>query len=1540
MDDPTDEDTCIICKEKGELKKIGKVAISNLIQTCKRRRSNEHKKWSKLSSALIHNSCSTKYHRESGIAAAAADYSKKAVEGKAIAKEALHFDFKTRCLFCGDVCYPWREEIKHVTKDETRDNILSALKERDKSDKFNKSLLKRIENVVDLTKVQAQYHSSCMAKFYTPRQSHQIGRPPLESTVAFVQHAISYMENLESESQFSLNEIKEAFTSTDIPDLKIIKLQLQKHYNDNIDFTHSKKDMIILLKHKLNPQTWKNWYKDQKKNPEEEKKRIIEMAGELILQDIRATIYDRDNYIIPNFNEENIYENIPESLVNFLTILIKSHKNKKKSSENKWNKRVASIAHVIITSARPRSFLSPILIGLSAMMHKRYASKGLLECLSHIGFSATYEETSRFESSIIADPEIHTFNPESFVQFVYDNADHNTATIDGKGTFHAMGGVKIVTPGSDVISKKTIPRLKKIQSSNTIGKFGFNPVKKYKFDMKKSKLIEIRDIICHHNFQRQTLEMEDFMFLYSKYSNASSKGYGGFMEDFYVGCKYDTSKIFPLPFVNSPPSEYHTIFTVLVEAAAQNKRNKRNDIIFVTFDQPLYLKARFILSCVDEHDDPYGLSKVRVRLGGFHTLMSFIGSIAFIMDGSGLKEAFLVIFAENSAEKALDARAYSRGIRGHFLIQIALTKLIFESIELSDEEKAKLNMVLSDLGSMDFGKEINSDEMTKIRDKFIKEIEKLQKRGPTAALWIQYWDMLCIVRNFLKAERASKWELHLECVKQMIPFFHATGHFNYAKSAHMYVQDMLQLKNDMDRNEYEMFTSGGYFTIRRSDKFWSGVWSDMIIEQFLMRSMKTQGGLTHGRGMGDGVIAKFVLTMIILIEVCNSMETFCDVSYCSSEQHVDSTDARVKRDAADLMKLVEFFARYNPFPHTQQLTSIFSGIVANNSINCHRAYEMGMQSVKSIIGGNFQTVKFTRKSRVLSLKSVQSSITINNETIAINPLLLFQRLCLNINSKSDMRRFLTFELAPFPLALFNENGLRKNVKSQLFDLFTATSACNDNEITHVVDGGYLLRKVVWQKNDSLEEIIEKYLSFVQAHYDGNSCIVFDGYPNSNDADLNQQSTAFSTKTIERLRRQSSSNSPAFELEPHTKITTTQDKFLSNEKNKVELIKRLSEAFRYEGLLIKQAKEDADALIVNTAIEIAEKYKIVNAATGEVEYSKNVIIVGQDIDLLVLLHQLNSNDAPVYFLKCGTGNVEDSMYSSNCFKYEKFRFVIAFIHCFTGCDTISSFAGKGKKTTVESLIKTENLDDLVKPFYDQSADPQVIARNGCKLIESIYNCSKKISSLNDLRFNRYQVLTEKCTFSLEKLPPTIGAAIQHAYRSYHQLQMWLGNELNASKWGWREIINNDSKILMPHYTELSLIPDDLLKKVSCKCQSNCRSNKCGCRKLGLKCTVLCRNCDDSDHCSNKEIIIENESDSEELEQPNLLLNNENNIEQFIENEDNYTEHGSDNEEGYIEHVSDDEENAEIEDMEIEKDDECHENVEREDQGTVSKKARLK
>ena len=72
----------------------------------------------------------------------------------------------------------------------------------------------------------------------------------------------------------------------------------------------------------------------------------------------------------------------------------------------------------------------------------------------------------------------------------------------------------------------------------------------------------------------------------------------------------------------------------------------------------------------------------------------------------------------------------------------------------------------------------------------------------------------------------------------MLPYFHASGHNLYAKSSYLYLQDMNNLENIMDVMEYDKFSRSGYFTIRRIEKIRSGTWSDMIIEQMLMRPMQ------------------------------------------------------------------------------------------------------------------------------------------------------------------------------------------------------------------------------------------------------------------------------------------------------------------------------------------------------------------------------------------------------------------------------------------------------------------------------------------------------------------------------------------------------------------------------------------------------------------------------------------------------------------------------------------------------------------------------
>lgn len=80
---------------------------------------------------------------------------------------------------------------------------------------------------------------------------------------------------------------------------------------------------------------------------------------------------------------------------------------------------------------------------------------------------------------------------------------------------------------------------------------------------------------------------------------------------------------------------------------------------------------------------------------------------------------------------------------------------------------------------------------------------------------LHYHELIAIAMHFIQAERMANWELHLDCVRAMLPIFHASGHFPYAKS-----WDMISLEQKMTHEEFQKFTKESFFTNRRSDKHW------------------------------------------------------------------------------------------------------------------------------------------------------------------------------------------------------------------------------------------------------------------------------------------------------------------------------------------------------------------------------------------------------------------------------------------------------------------------------------------------------------------------------------------------------------------------------------------------------------------------------------------------------------------------------------------------------------------------------------------------
>lgn len=140
--------------------------------------------------------------------------------------------------------------------------------------------------------------------------------------------------------------------------------------------------------------------------------------------------------------------------------------------------------------------------------------------------------------------------------------------------------------------------------------------------------------------------------------------------------------------------------------------------------------------------------------------------------------------------------------------------------------------------------EIDSKEITHSSAfKKLQELNELniseQRRAETGRLWLQYMEMVSILRQFIKAERTGNWMLHLQSIMDMLPFFAACGHNNYLKSGYLYLQKMISLEQT-NPNVYYLFMSGLH-VVRRSQRYWGALSADLVIEEVFMRSMKTSG---------------------------------------------------------------------------------------------------------------------------------------------------------------------------------------------------------------------------------------------------------------------------------------------------------------------------------------------------------------------------------------------------------------------------------------------------------------------------------------------------------------------------------------------------------------------------------------------------------------------------------------------------------------------------------------------------------------------------
>ncbi|KMQ83314.1 hypothetical protein RF55_20360 [Lasius niger] len=116
--------------------------------------------------------------------------------------------------------------------------------------------------------------------------------------------------------------------------------------------------------------------------------------------------------------------------------------------------------------------------------------------------------------------------------------------------------------------------------------------------------------------------------------------------------------------------------------------------------------------------------------------------------------------------------------------------------------------------------------------------------------------------------------------------------------------------------------------------------TDMTIEQTIMRRLKSEGGITHERGISDSVLARWILAMPTAYEVIDQIEEFFGVRSTTVEQHIDLRSSRIKKDVEDCARLIEWLELHDPFSTCNELRSISTGLVGGPKINCDKQLKL------------------------------------------------------------------------------------------------------------------------------------------------------------------------------------------------------------------------------------------------------------------------------------------------------------------------------------------------------------------------------------------------------------------------------------------------------------------------------------------------------------------------------------------------------------------------------------------------------------------------
>ncbi|MES9950704.1 MAG: hypothetical protein ABW118_17235 [Candidatus Thiodiazotropha sp.] len=1127
----------------------------------------------------------------------------------------------------------------------------------------------------------------------------------------------------------------------------------------------------------------------------------------------------------------------PSILKEFLSFVI-SGKSQRHNSL-KVSRLVDSLSQDICYAATHGEWVMPKHLLLSMTVRHLTGSAELITILNRFGHCQSYTRTLELEtamcSSITANdsvlpPNISLQN-NSVIHFCWDNFDLNEETPSGSGTTHSTHGIVIqeVASGAEVITTEMTPvtrdRKRTIQPDVTELRPCF-------LKPKVGPNFDIEHVKPDTDFSE--VEQDNFIWFLSRkagacFENQTVPSWAGWVSQTAQNVDEVCSRVEYMPPINFSINENATVQHIIEQSQAASLEVGQQYCI-VTFDLAVAKKA---YSLVWQQPD---FKNVIVRMGVFHTICSIFGALGKKMKGSGLSEIVIEagVCASGSLDKVMSGKHFNRALRVHKVMLEALERLLIQKFEQSLLETERLSQNTSDLlltatknPSHDTLQEMKENEdlcSYFARYKQFKQSVRDGHLGKTAQFWLSYMDIVWLILTLIKATKMNDLQLHLASLYSLCPILFAYDHTNYARYLPVYILTILNLNITHPGAEGLLRDNG--ISVRRSSVPLSRNAVDITIEQTINRHAKSQGGII-GFSRNYAAYYRWCVTRHYRTKLVEATLFLADIFPDELSVHKEFQPAQIKSSETATSRMKDAIVNFtDPFTvdNKDELFCIASGKPAPEDVrkDLLESQERGQLAMNDFIQSRLvdKSVPFHDPLKRLKLKTFASVGVVKKVKSTQNKMLQIkaernifgQLVLLSVEHNIDLQVTLSYPLGPVPYSLATADGMpAKTEKSKLLHHLEScvepVTTPTDEGIAHVIDG-----------NASLY-----VLSPVPENFQGVAEIVLDRLPKASRVDF--VTDTYKEKSIKSFERKRRGTSEKLLISgPKTKAPKDWKGFMSNDENKTQLIKLLfsewqkaSYAKKLKGRNLYFAMGNECYHLTSTDGNAVEVRSVDALATSQEEAdtriilhcmhicetaptTTHIIIRSPDTDVLVLLLKYAQQLGPVVLFDTGTSDKRRLINVKQIIevKGSDLCSILPALHCFTGCDTVSSFVRRGKITPLKALQK---YPDFIQVFECLGKD----ANSSDTLIDDLERFVCRMygkpgySSVNKLRYDSFsksyqgksgQVLSAFDGIDLSLLPPCRASLEMHVQRANHQAFVWchaheqFPNVPNPEGHGWK------------------------------------------------------------------------------------------------------------------------------------------------------------